>query len=163
MSAFDDPQDYAEALAWFNECKARRVRDKERLAELEAENERLQGELNIIERNNVDHIATALDTNEALYRAEAELAALKEQHKTDIGISDHFAAELAALRAENLDTVEMAGQAAGSLMAQRDLILAALAETKIVLICRSCGRHNTFSLAKTVEAARSLYENEEES
>jgi len=48
-----------------------------RIAELEAKNERLQGELNIIERNNSGHIATALDTNEALYKAEAALAQLK--------------------------------------------------------------------------------------
>ena len=32
-----DPRDYAEAIAFFNECKARRVRDKDRIAELEAE------------------------------------------------------------------------------------------------------------------------------
>lgn len=38
----NDPRDYAEAIAFFNECKARRVRDRERIAELEAENERLR-------------------------------------------------------------------------------------------------------------------------
>ena len=32
-----DPEDYAEAVAWFNECKARRARDKARIAELEAD------------------------------------------------------------------------------------------------------------------------------
>ena len=35
-----EPENYAEAVAWFNECKKRRVRDKARIAELEAENER---------------------------------------------------------------------------------------------------------------------------
>ena len=33
-----EPENYAEAVAWFNECKKRRVRDKARIAELEAEN-----------------------------------------------------------------------------------------------------------------------------
>ena len=33
----DEPEDYSEAVAWFNECKARRARDKARIAELEAE------------------------------------------------------------------------------------------------------------------------------
>ena len=32
-----EPENYAEAVAWFNECKKRRVRDKARIAELEAE------------------------------------------------------------------------------------------------------------------------------
>jgi len=31
-----EPENYAEAVAWFNECKKRRVRDKARIAELEA-------------------------------------------------------------------------------------------------------------------------------
>ena len=31
-----DPEDYAEATAWFNECKKRRKLDRERIAELEA-------------------------------------------------------------------------------------------------------------------------------
>ena len=37
MKPLDDPKDYAEAMEWFNECKARRARDRERIAELEAE------------------------------------------------------------------------------------------------------------------------------
>jgi hypothetical protein len=45
---------------------------------------------------------------------------------------------------------------------QNDLILLSLEQTKIVLICRSCSRHNTISLAKTVDAARSVYKDEEE-
>ena len=49
-----EPEDYAEAVAWFNECKARRVRDKERRASLEhiigkQEEELHQGELRVAE------------------------------------------------------------------------------------------------------------------
>jgi 3-deoxy-D-manno-octulosonic-acid transferase len=40
-----DPEDYAEAVAWFNECKARRARDKARIAELEADRITLTGKL----------------------------------------------------------------------------------------------------------------------
>jgi hypothetical protein len=36
----DEPEDYAEAVAWFNECKTRRVRDKARIAGLEAERDK---------------------------------------------------------------------------------------------------------------------------
>ena len=43
----NEPEDYAEAVAWFNECKARRARDKARIAKLEAERDEVEAMLRL--------------------------------------------------------------------------------------------------------------------
>jgi len=88
----------------------------QRIAALEAENERLldeprdlrnaldivtgmrdqaRGELAALKEENLKLISECGRRSNALAASHEELAALKAQHETDIGISDHYAAELA--------------------------------------------------------------------
>ena len=87
-----DPENYAEALAWFNECKARRARDREKRTALESElaqaNENHRQAMIAVGEMEADLAARwgenrLLDearesANAATFRAEDELAALKE-------------------------------------------------------------------------------------
>ena len=71
MKPLDDPKDYAEAVEWFNECKARRVKDKKRIAELEAEVERVRRGLRFAATARAEKAEAALDEATAMLQEAA--------------------------------------------------------------------------------------------
>jgi len=97
-----DPEDYAEAVAWFNECKARRARDKARIAELEAEMERLQTAYAVQKAATCQLVvASATDYPQAL---DVGMVRAMEQVQEQRHRADRLQAELASLKGRRCET-----------------------------------------------------------
>lgn len=110
-----DPQDYPEAVAWFNECKARRKRDRESRIILEKVNKNLNANVLSLSSRNAELEATIKRHNDGAMQMIAEQAARIRELEAECDVWKSKAetrgrdgasarAELAALKARSCET-----------------------------------------------------------